>query len=376
MTEARFKAAMADAIGAIWKAAGDRSLWPEAIRSVQTLMPECIGGAVQTPLAQGPGAFWEFTNPPPGYIENYVQNWMARDPLLVAGARRLPCEAFVYDLDDYIPPERASSTPIYQELLLPYGLADFTGAAVNGGLADGGGSRLMFMTLMTERRNARESKRRRRIFETLTPHLLGAARLHWRLFEAESKAAAAQSIMDRIAPAILLLDVNGRILQSNHAADRQLAAGDAIEARGGRLLPRRNAAAFSAALAKVAAGGAESAFPLPRPGKPALAAILAPAAALGQGISGIVLFLCDPQIVPADAGSRLGAMLGLSKAEAEIAQALTSGASPQEIAELRQASLHTVRTQIKSLMRKLNASRQSEVVRAVMAVSLLDPRTA
>ncbi|MEM7192971.1 MAG: alpha/beta hydrolase, partial [Pseudomonadota bacterium] len=55
----------------------------------------------------------------------------------------------------------------------------------------------------------------------------------------------------------------------------------------------------------------------------------------------------------------------LSAAEASIAIALAEGASPHAIAEQRGVSLHTIRTQIKSALRKLNASAVPELVRIV-----------
>ena len=44
------------------------------------------------------------------------------------------------------------------------------------------------------------------------------------------------------------------------------------------------------------------------------------------------------------------------------------------IAEHRRTSVATARTQLKALMAKIGASKQSDVVRAVLAISVLDPK--
>ncbi len=55
----------------------------------------------------------------------------------------------------------------------------------------------------------------------------------------------------------------------------------------------------------------------------------------------------------------------LSRAEADIALLLAQGLTPKEIAEVRQTSLHTVRTQVKTVLLKTESRRQSDIVRLV-----------
>jgi DNA-binding CsgD family transcriptional regulator len=57
---------------------------------------------------------------------------------------------------------------------------------------------------------------------------------------------------------------------------------------------------------------------------------------------------------------------GLTLAEAEVALALSLGLTPQEIADQRVASIHTVRNQIKAILAKTHSRRQADIARLVV----------
>ena len=56
----------------------------------------------------------------------------------------------------------------------------------------------------------------------------------------------------------------------------------------------------------------------------------------------------------------------MTPAEAALTEALVSGHSLQEFAELRSTSMHTVRTQLKAAAAKAGAKRQADLVRIVL----------
>lgn len=73
---------------------------------------------------------------------------------------------------------------------------------------------------------------------------------------------------------------------------------------------------------------------------------------------------------------RIGEILmrgfGLSEAECDVARALVEGESARRIAQSRDRSLETVRTQIKSILRKVNVHSQSDLIRLSAALVQLD----
>lgn len=56
----------------------------------------------------------------------------------------------------------------------------------------------------------------------------------------------------------------------------------------------------------------------------------------------------------------------LTRAESEIAFELSSGLTPQDIAELREVSIHTIRSQVKAIKNKTGAQNINSIVRIVL----------
>lgn len=70
----------------------------------------------------------------------------------------------------------------------------------------------------------------------------------------------------------------------------------------------------------------------------------------------------------------LRALFDLSPSEAEVAALVGSGLDPSEIARRRQVAIDTVRGQLKSIFRKLQVGRQSDVVRLLARIDTLRPK--
>ena len=79
------------------------------------------------------------------------------------------------------------------------------------------------------------------------------------------------------------------------------------------------------------------------------------------GCAMLTIDCVDPALEVAKIAPHLVAMFALTNAEAHIAVRLANGASVEQIAVERGSSEQTVRTQIKAIMSKMNARRQSEV---------------
>lgn len=97
------------------------------------------------------------------------------------------------------------------------------------------------------------------------------------------------------------------------------------------------------------------------------AAILAMVRPSGAG-DRVILFLIDPQ-VSGDMVRQIATSNGLTEAEAEILQSFLRGATLNEIAEDRDRSLATVRTQFNTILAKFGAPSQSALVRLVFGLS-------
>jgi DNA-binding CsgD family transcriptional regulator len=95
-----------------------------------------------------------------------------------------------------------------------------------------------------------------------------------------------------------------------------------------------------------------------------------PAREPGYAVVGIT----DLDEPPAMLGwSELADLLGISRAEAEIAIGLHEGVDLAEIAERRGVQLDTVRNQVKSLLRKLGLASQKHLAATLVRVALAAP---
>lgn len=68
----------------------------------------------------------------------------------------------------------------------------------------------------------------------------------------------------------------------------------------------------------------------------------------------------------ADRGEALRALFGLTAAEARLVNDLVDGGELAEIAERRRLSVHTVKTQLRSVMAKTATRRQGELIALVL----------
>jgi DNA-binding CsgD family transcriptional regulator len=176
------------------------------------------------------------------------------------------------------------------------------------------------------------------------------------------------------ATAMFVLSPTGRLAHSNAEGAAMLAAGGLAGADlQGRL---RFAAPAAQARLQVALHGLRhgalpvAAFSLRGEGGGGRVTLSGIAAdVLGDGPVGLLLGAGCPCLlvvvnlppVRGDAIARLMALHGLTRAEAEVAQALAEGLTPAAIADARSASLSTVRNQIKAAMGKCGVTRQAQL---------------
>lgn len=69
------------------------------------------------------------------------------------------------------------------------------------------------------------------------------------------------------------------------------------------------------------------------------------------------------------AAAKLSDLYGLTHAEADVAGALSGGITAEEVARARQVSLDTIRTQVRTVLRKTNAANLRDLERIVALVS-------
>ncbi len=218
-------------------------------------------------------------------------------------------------------------------------------------------------------------ERDRAALTAVRPHLRRALQLRETLRPALTLALTGLAALDAMSRAAILVDRDLRVVHANAAAERMARQG------GGLVLSARTREGDGiggtwVSMAGRDADGAlrrlvEAVAVLGRPGSalrlplvsgatgglivavlPLPAALLPSQRASGTADGLAVLLLRDGVSRPAVPSHVLCELFGLTRAEAEVAVLLGSGASPAQVAQARGVSLGTVRLQVHSIMRR------------------------
>lgn len=210
----------------------------------------------------------------------------------------------------------------------------------------------------------------------LAPHFRRACHLAQRLGDVFERAALGDVWLGA-RTASLTLDATGLAVRVNGAAEALLRLSDGLSLTRGRLVAGNAAdhdllrAEIGGALGQMSPGrfASTGAFILvSRPsGKPpyALSVVPLPRA---SGRERAIVTIASSQ--PSISAQSLEYAFGLTRSEAKITSALIEGKSPEEIAGDRGVSLQTVRSQMKSIYKRLNVGSQAELVSRVTAAAL------
>lgn len=191
-----------------------------------------------------------------------------------------------------------------------------------------------------------------------------------------------QPLLDRLSFALFALDADARVLSANVAAQRVLAARDALDLVQGtlRALRVRDELRLRALLDAAIARGealplAQSSLALERASGAApyllqAVAAAAPAGAADAALPRVWLLVADPLQAPRPTVATLMQAWSLTQAEAELALALADGQTVTEHAHRRGISVGTARRHLERTLRKMRVGRQAELVRLTLALSL------
>jgi DNA-binding CsgD family transcriptional regulator len=309
-----------------------------------------------------------------GYFTNeqlalYAREFVAIDPWVQAtGAPDLVNE--VHNLEQFVPVPQFTASEFYNENIRQMGDDTFRGLGMRLKNAHGSG----FITLQRGAGQQPFEEREVRLLTRQFPHLRRMLSIRGKLSTAAQRADMLSRAFDTLGQPVLIVEAGLRLKYLNHAAELMLAAQSVLSLRSG-LVTAASAADHrllqdGVAKALRADGPEASALALNRAGQ-MLNLTVAPAPA--SGAAGLALILAETsRAQDSSRAARLRALYGLSPTEASLALLLADGVSPREIADLRHVAVGTVRVQIKSLAAKLGCHRQSDIVRCVARLPVID----
>ncbi len=225
-------------------------------------------------------------------------------------------------------------------------------------------------------RGARVEEHQRERMRTLLPHITHALALSRKLQELELLHRHSLDAMDRAHFGCLLIKPDRRVEWHNDYAEAILSRGDALVIKGDVLRaihPEEDAGLqedidVALGLCDARSGRGRPVHRIRKaPGSTGhLELLVSPLSPFGHPVladrTGALLMLADPEYLEEGIAKRLERLYALTPAESEVTQWLLSGSSIDDIATIFGKSPHTVRHQIKHVMKKCNVSSQAQLV--------------
>lgn len=209
----------------------------------------------------------------------------------------------------------------------------------------------------------------------LLPHIRRALRIESLQWQQRHQQAARDQQYN--CAAMMLINAQGRVVYTSKEAEDYLNDTGALSIRAERLQLRPQSAqqALNSTLQKILSGHHVSAgniVSVARPGQPDLRLLVMPVHpeatdnSLFPSRAFAAIFIVDIASEVQVCQGVLSELLGLTNAETRIAVAIARGMSPAEMARSYNLSVHTVRSQLKSVFRKTGTSSQSQLSQLVL----------
>ncbi|MEZ5462802.1 helix-turn-helix transcriptional regulator [Dokdonella sp.] len=346
---------------------------PLALSGVLRQVVERIGAAMSflqvmhtSDSAMQPIAAWGVPQP---VLEDYALHFADNDPWLKLFATnrlrwgQVACTGNLTDIGE-VDMGPLKMTPYFNEFWRRWGLLHTAGTFTE--IAPG-----KIVSLGTPRYDDAGSLRPGDYpdFAFAASHLVRVVSIQQRMSSLEAIGARSQSVLDRLDFGLMLLDARGRITQTNRPAEALLQPGGPLCSRTGHLV-FRDAAIQQRILEELDL----SALRGNRRSLHAVDPFVIISASWQRWVVFVLpwhsstsnqwaLLFFDEHNQARDAGKALSVLGALTPAEGEVLQGMLQGLTSSEIANQRNTSTETARTQIKSVLHKLGLRSQSELLR-------------
>lgn len=364
--------ALMAAISRIHAAGLDAEKWPDAL----SLVANVIGGH---------GASLEFVERPSlshramyahglPAVGAYLQHYAPMCPRLPYAARQ-PAGTVQYDAQ-YIDDAAMDANPFFMEFLADYDMRYFVGGVVANSPHE-----VVLTGVQLSPKPGHPSAAKIKLMALLLPYIQQATDVMRRLGTLSNAQHALERTLDWLADGVLMLAADGAVRYANVAAQEILRASDGIAVRHGAVEFRSIDATAHFGVALQAVGRLRDADATStsadfmverRSGAPPYSISVRPLLAKSDAGDSVValMFIHDPLLRNTAAMDLLRQAFGLTPAEAETANALRSGLSPDGYARSRQLSTNTVYTHIRRIKEKTGCTRMAELIRKLNDVQV------
>ena len=207
----------------------------------------------------------------------------------------------------------------------------------------------------------------------LLPHVQQFVRVRHAIAEARADGLMTTGLLDTRSIGLLLLDRQGRIVETNDRARALIGGNDGLTVREGRLtaVSPEQATAVTRLLDAACRGRCGGSMPIPRPSLQPLVLHATPVGAIGpppfEKHCAARVLLAEPFSPPPVNARCVSDALGLTPSQGQVAAALAEGGTVASIAAETHRTEAAVRWHIREALSRLGLSRQADLVRVVLS---------
>ena len=307
----------------------------------------------------------------PENISDYTKYYSKFDPKKKIFARRRT--GFLFNDIDYFDDDFVRRDTFYQEFSRPVGSRHTLDALISRTPVQE-----VYLASMRSARQGHYDSSAMAVFQQAYRHFSKVVELRRSITAAARAIDHVRAGLDALAFGMIVLDEDGRVVTANAAAVRACSADEGLSLANGCLSTASTSAnqAFGQAVGRcmLAEGGTATTLRAPRPNGQSWMISVVPlplSSAISTGRApGALVLIGDGDIGRGVRREDLAAVFGLTLAEAELAIMLGGGGSLTEVARRRGVKISTARSQLHSILQKMQVQRQSDLVRAVAALPM------
>jgi DNA-binding CsgD family transcriptional regulator/PAS domain-containing protein len=275
---------------------------------------------------------------------------------------------------EILPKEEWVNSAFYKNFLEPAGVLHILGADIH--TLDGAQCRIR---ISRSPEHPPFSEAEKELLALFVPHLERTVQLHMRLNRFESERDLYAGAVDQMAVGTIILDEEGKVLQTNQVAERLLRDKDGLKRVDGGLQVgnARDNQEFRR-LVKQALLSQKSSNPsvvealrVQRPSGRADLGIIVRSIPLPQWNEGkqcpsVAIFISDPEQESSAPQEIVRALFDLTPAETQLAMLLANGLTLDEASDELNISRNTARAHLRSTFSKTGVTRQTMLVRLIL----------
>lgn len=355
--------------GALYEGIHQKVPWKSFLHTLQDKMnANYVTFIIRPPSTDADGIILSTGHTGDEVVASYNKHFFAMDPFV-----DLP-NSSVVTLDEFIPESERKHSDYVQQFLAPMNVHHILGTDIN--TKDGAKYSLR---ISRNKEASSFTKADKDVISLLVPHLQHAIGINLQINRMETERDLYAGAVDQLAVGTIILDEEGKVLQTNHVADELIQESDGLKLSGKALqvgtgrdtrkLRELIKQALSAQLNNTPS--VVEALRIQRPSGKSDLGIVVRSVPSNQWTEGkhcpsVVIFVSDPDRQSQAPQEIVKALFDLTPAEAQLAMLLANGLTLDETSEQLCISRNTARAHLRSIFSKTGVTRQTMLVRLIL----------